>query len=272
MAVIGIILLIGIVKKNGIMMVDFALAAEREQGKDPVTAIYEACLLRFRPIMMTTFAALLGALPLALGTGVGVRAAPAPGRHHRRRPGGEPGADALHHAGHLPLFRPACRSSWPDRGPGAGDRPGGWPAMSLPAICIRRPAGTFLLTAALVLAGAIAFRLLPVAPLPQVDFPTISVQAQLPGAEPITMATAVAAPLERQFGRIAGGDGDDPRPVPWVRPASRSSSTCPGTSTARPGTSRPPSTPPGATCRRPCGRTPPTARSTRPTRPSSFWG
>jgi len=71
MAVIGIILLIGIVKKNGIMMVDFALAAEREEGKSPVDAIYEASLLRFRPIMMTTFAALFGALPLALGTGVG---------------------------------------------------------------------------------------------------------------------------------------------------------------------------------------------------------
>jgi len=76
--------------------------------------------------------------------------------------------------------------------------------MSLPELCIRRPAGTTLLTVALILAGAIAFRLLPVAPLPQVDFPTISVQAQLPGAEPITMATSVAAPLERQFGRIAG--------------------------------------------------------------------
>jgi len=71
MAVIGIILLIGIVKKNGIMMVDFALSAEREEGKPPRQAIYEACLLRFRPILMTTFAALLGALPLALGSGVG---------------------------------------------------------------------------------------------------------------------------------------------------------------------------------------------------------
>jgi multidrug efflux pump len=70
-ALIGIILLIGIVKKNAIMMIDFALAAERQGGKDPVEAIYEACLLRFRPIMMTTMAALLGALPLALGTGVG---------------------------------------------------------------------------------------------------------------------------------------------------------------------------------------------------------
>jgi multidrug efflux pump len=70
-AVIGIILLIGIVKKNGIMMVDFALEAERKEGKSPVDAIYQASLLRFRPIMMTTMAALLGALPLALGRGVG---------------------------------------------------------------------------------------------------------------------------------------------------------------------------------------------------------
>lgn len=70
-AIIGIILLIGIVKKNAIMMIDFALAAEREQGKTPYEAIYQACLLRFRPILMTTLAALLGALPLMLSIGVG---------------------------------------------------------------------------------------------------------------------------------------------------------------------------------------------------------
>src|SRR5580698_2689124 len=70
-AMIGIILLIGIVKKNAIMMIDFALMAERQQGKTPREAIYEACLLRFRPIMMTTMAALLGGLPLALGRGAG---------------------------------------------------------------------------------------------------------------------------------------------------------------------------------------------------------
>ena len=70
-ALIGIILLIGIVKKNGIMMVDFALEAERKEGKHPEEAIYQASLLRFRPIMMTTMAALLGGLPLALGTGIG---------------------------------------------------------------------------------------------------------------------------------------------------------------------------------------------------------
>ncbi len=69
--IIGIILLIGIVKKNAIMMIDFALEAEREQGKSPRDAIFEACLLRFRPILMTTLAALLGALPLMLGDGVG---------------------------------------------------------------------------------------------------------------------------------------------------------------------------------------------------------
>jgi multidrug efflux pump len=70
-ALIGIILLIGIVKKNGIMMIDFALEAERRDGLPPEQAIYQACLLRFRPILMTTMAALLGGLPLALGAGVG---------------------------------------------------------------------------------------------------------------------------------------------------------------------------------------------------------
>ena len=70
-SIIGIVLLIGIVKKNAIMMIDFALQAERQEGKRPSEAIFEACMLRFRPILMTTMAALLGALPLALGTGTG---------------------------------------------------------------------------------------------------------------------------------------------------------------------------------------------------------
>jgi multidrug efflux pump len=70
-SIIGIVLLIGIVKKNAIMMIDFALQAEREEGKSTADAIFEACMLRFRPILMTTMAALLGALPLALGTGMG---------------------------------------------------------------------------------------------------------------------------------------------------------------------------------------------------------
>ena len=70
-SIIGIILLIGIVKKNGIMMIDFALEAERKEKKPPLEAITQACLLRFRPIMMSTMAALLGGLPLAVGGGIG---------------------------------------------------------------------------------------------------------------------------------------------------------------------------------------------------------
>ena len=104
--IIGIILLIGIVKKNAIMMIDFALEAERVEGKPPREAIYQACLLRFRPIMMTTMAALLGALPLMLGTGIG---------SELRHPLGisivgglivSQAADAVHHAGDLSGLRP----------------------------------------------------------------------------------------------------------------------------------------------------------------------
>ena len=76
--------------------------------------------------------------------------------------------------------------------------------MSFSAIFIKRPVATTLLTVGMALAGILAFRFLPVPPLPQVDFPTIQVSASLPGAEPETMATSVAAPLERQFTRIAG--------------------------------------------------------------------
>jgi multidrug efflux pump len=70
-SIIGIVLLIGIVKKNAIMMIDFALQAERQEGKSTTDAIFEACMLRFRPIMMTTMAALLSGIPLALGSGIG---------------------------------------------------------------------------------------------------------------------------------------------------------------------------------------------------------
>ena len=102
-ALIGTILLIGIVKKNGIMMVDFAIVARREEGLSTVAAIRKAALLRFRPIMMTTMAALLGGVPLMLSHGTGVGAAPAARLLHGRRPAGEPGADAVHHAGRLHL-------------------------------------------------------------------------------------------------------------------------------------------------------------------------
>ena len=99
MAFIGIILLIGMVKKNAIMMIDFALVAQRAEGKTPVDAIRQACLLRFRPIMMTTMAALLGALPLALGAGTGSELRRPLGIDHRRRLDLQPDADAVHDAG-----------------------------------------------------------------------------------------------------------------------------------------------------------------------------
>jgi hydrophobic/amphiphilic exporter-1 (mainly G- bacteria), HAE1 family len=73
-AFVGVIMLVGIVKKNAIMMIDFALEAQRQEGKSPADAIFEACLVRFRPIMMTTMAAFMGTLPIALGLGAGAEA------------------------------------------------------------------------------------------------------------------------------------------------------------------------------------------------------
>ena len=209
-ALIGIVLLIGIVKKNAIMMIDFALEAERKEGMPPLDAIYQACLLRFRPIMMTTMAALLGAVPLALGTGTG---------SELRRPLGITMIGGLIISQMLTLFTTpviylffdragaALRSRHRRRASPESGEPGRALAelmrMNISAPFIRRPVATTLLTIAIALAGAVAFRILPVSPLPQVDFPTISVSARLPGASPETMASSVATPLERQFGRIA---------------------------------------------------------------------
>ena len=122
-ALIGIILLIGIVKKNAIMMIDFALDAERKEGKPPRDAIYQACLLRFRPIMMTTMAALLGGVPLALGQRHRLGAAPAARHRDRRRPDLQPDADALHDAGDLPRVRPARAPVRPTRDEPAAPAP-----------------------------------------------------------------------------------------------------------------------------------------------------
>ena len=95
----------GIVKKNAIMMIDFAREAEREQGLSPREAIDQACALRFRPIMMTTLAALLGALPLALAHGSGAELRRAARHLDRRRPAAEPVPHPLHDAGDLPPAR-----------------------------------------------------------------------------------------------------------------------------------------------------------------------
>ena len=104
-ALIGVILLIGIVKKNAIMMIDVALERQREAHVPPREAIFQASLLRFRPIMMTTMAAMFGALPLAFGTGDGAEIRQPLGLLDRRRADREPGADALHDPGHLRVSR-----------------------------------------------------------------------------------------------------------------------------------------------------------------------
>ena len=118
-AMIGVILLIGIVKKNGIMLVDFALVAEREEHLSTEEAIHKAALLRFRPIMMTTMAALLGAVPLMLGTGMGAEIRQPLGYAMVGGLVAQPGDDAVHDADHLHLPRQALE---PVRRPGAAAR------------------------------------------------------------------------------------------------------------------------------------------------------
>ena len=174
-AIIGIVLLIGIVKKNGIMMVDFALEGERKHGKNATDAD-----LRRLP----------AALPAdhddhdgraaggpAAGTGHGLRlgAAPAAGHRDGRRPAGQPGTDALHHARHLHLLRQSGAAlSRQRRAKPAAGADGSGARMNFSAPFIHRPVATTLLTVAIALAGALAFAVLPVSPLPEVDFPTIS--------------------------------------------------------------------------------------------------
>src|SRR5690606_24553315 len=196
-AVIGIILLIGLVKKNAIMMIDFALEAEREQGMAPREAIHRAALLRFRPILMTTLAALFAAVPMMFASGSGAEL---------RQPlarvmvGGLVVSQALTlfttPAGYLSFDRLSRHGGLSMQTSGA--------STNLSRVFIERPVATVLLAVAVVLGGLLALRQLPVAPLPQVDYPAIQVGASLPGASPESMAATVATPLERALGSIPG--------------------------------------------------------------------
>ena len=187
-AIIGIILLIGIVKKNAIMMIDFALDAERNEGMAPRDAIYQAALLRFRPILMTTLAALFGALPLMLSTGTGAEL---------RQPLGLAMVGGLLVSQVLTLFttpviylffdrlgrrwRVARRSCWWTDG---RDR------MNLSSPFIERPVATTLLNISVVLAGAVALhRCCRSRRCRRSTSRRSSVSASLPGASPETMAS-----------------------------------------------------------------------------------
>ena len=214
----------------------------------------QAALLRFRPIMMTTLAALFGALPLALGTRHRLGAAQPARHHHRRRPAAEPVADALHHAGDLPdmeRLRARLAPCAAGAAPGPAARRRSRP-MNFSCPFIRRPIGTTLLAVGLFLVGAVAYASCRSPACRAWNFPTINVTASRPGADPNIMAATVAAPLERRLGEIAGvteitsvsslGSIAHHR---TVRPRAAASK-------ARHAMCRPRSTPRSATCRATC--------------------
>ena len=206
-ALIGIILLIGIVKKNAILMIDFAIDAAAQRGS--VAARGD---LPGLPAALPAHSDDHGGGHLRRAA-ADVRhrhrlgAAPSARRQHRRRPAGQPGADAVHDAGDLPGVRPDRRAAARPSGRRARVRAAGGRAdVNISAPFIHRPVATILLTIGVALCGAVAFMLLPVAPLPRIDVPAIFVSAQLPGASPEVMASTVATPLERHLGAIADVD------------------------------------------------------------------
>ena len=224
---VGIIMLVGIVKKNAIMMIDFAVAEERTSGEGPAAAIVKAAGVRFRPIMMTTVSAIAGTLPIAIGVGASAAS---------RRPLGivvvgglvfsqvvtlyvtpvfYTYLDELQTWGGAALSR--LRTAVVARRPRSRGRAGtGAPALAvtgaprspthLTTLFIRRPVMTSLVMIAILVFGIAACRLLPVSDLPNVDFPTITVTASMPGSSPETMAATVATPLEKWFSDIPGID------------------------------------------------------------------
>ncbi len=255
-ALIGIVLLMGIVKKNAIMMIDFALEAERKQGLSPREVDRPGLAAALPSDHDDHAGGLVRRHPARVRKRHRLGAAQSARHHHHRRTAAEPTAHALHHAGHLSRdgapedaveprrrrCRPSstCRTSPSLRSTRRSD---GMSVASFSEPFIRRPVGTTLLAIGLFLAGAVAYRFLPVASMPTVDFPTINVTASRPGADPETMAATVAAPLERRLGEIAGVTETHLAAARSARPASRSSSISPAISMAPRATCRPRSTP-----------------------------
>ena len=248
-AIIGIILLIGIVKKNAIMMIDFALEAERVEGLPPRDAIYQACLLRFRPIMMTTMAAILGAHAADARHRNRLRTAPAARHRHYRRPDRQPDAHAVHHAGHLSLLRPPGgapdrrpageRRSFPKRRPNEHFRAIHQPAGGDDAAHARHRARRHSRVLEIAGRAAAAGRLSD-------HFGQRAASRRQSGNGGDQRRRAARAPSRPDRRRHR----NDLATAASGRPASRCNSISTATSTARRATCRPPSTPPAPTCRR----------------------
>ena len=275
---IGIILLMGIVKKNAIMMIDFALEAERHQGMSANDAIVQACLLRFRPIMMTTLAALFGALPLAVESGTGAEL---------RFPLGISIIGGLLLSQLLTLYTTPViylaldrlnrriEKAVPEPGPtgaaGRGRHRGDAVMASISEPFIRRPVGTTLLAIGLFLVGIVAY-----------DFPAGLGGSQCRFSDDPGVRDAAGRRSLGDGGNRCGAAGAaarrrspastrSPRPVRSAPPASSCNSRSAATSTAPRATCRPRSTPRWRICRATCRRCRDSARPIRPRRRCSCW-